>query len=126
MIPDRDHPDHSCGLRFGGRYSARSTVIGSTLVARHAGRQHANIATANTTPALTISVARSVAATPKTRLANMRARSSAPPTPMAIPTSATVAPSRVTDLKIVDGGAPIASLIANSRVLRATTNDVTP
>ena len=40
--------------------------------------------------------------------------------------SATVAPSRVTVRKIVDGAAPIASLIANSRVRRETTQDVTP
>ena len=45
-------------------YSARRTLIGSTLVARHAGCQHANSVTTRTTAALPISVAPLVGTTP--------------------------------------------------------------
>jgi hypothetical protein len=58
------HASKGGPFRSSRAYSARSTVIGSTLVARHAGRQHAESATTRTTAAAPISVEPSAGTTP--------------------------------------------------------------
>src|SRR3954471_23215172 len=76
-------------------YSVRSATIGSTRVARHAGRAHANNVTTRTTAALVVSVAASVGAIPYSKLERVRASPNAAIKPARTPTIATVIPCRV-------------------------------
>src|SRR5438270_835141 len=101
-------------------YSVRSATIGSTRVARHAGRAHANNVTIKTAIALSASVRASVGATPYSRLERVRASAKAPSSPTSIPTNATVAPYRVTSRNTEAEFAPTAIRIASSRVRRLT------
>src|SRR5437660_1389432 len=71
-------------------HSDRSTVIGSTFVARRAGIQHASRATNASSNVITIKVSGSVALTPNSRVFIKRVAMSAPPRP--IPTPANTRP----------------------------------
>src|SRR5437667_2873469 len=103
-----------CGSPRAMGYSYLRATMGSTRIARRAGKYPATSATADSTPTATAIVYVSCAAMPNNKLCNKRTEPSATPTPIATPTTRISSTSRNTSLKIDPGCAPSAIRTPNS------------
>src|SRR5207244_10022115 len=95
-------------------HSYLRATMGSTRIARRAGKYPATSATADSTPTATAIVYVSCAAMPNNKLCNKRTEPSATPTPIATPTTRISSTSRNTSLKLDPGCATSAIRTPNS------------
>src|SRR5271157_224017 len=101
-------------------YSYRNVTIGSTLVARRAGKTQAVTPTPNTAVTTRPRVKGSVAETPRNWLARSRVSARLATNPMAMPVRIRVSPRFSINRKMLEREAPSASRIPTSWVLSDT------
>src|SRR5215472_6640490 len=120
------HPHQNVGNVPKLAYSNLNATNGSIRAARHAGTQHATIATTSSTAAVTNSVEGSVVLTPLSHPFSVRLSMSAIAWPAANPSTASRSPFLITSDNTCQRAAPIAIRMPISCVLCATEYEITP
>src|SRR6185295_1722323 len=124
--PDDRDGGEAPSLNLRPVHALRSAIIGSTAVARLAGKNDARRATTTRTTDIARNVGGSVALTSKRRLVISRASRCAPTRPSARPAATRTIDSRRTRCRTEPGFAPRAMRMPNSCVRSPTENAMTP